>query len=234
MWAVFFPWVAGYSSVHSDYVRNTWTCSAIPPSPRFPKLSSPWRTWMQCSSRRRSATLTACKSPTCMMNRWGICLFIMRMDTWVIYFLPGLWRLLCWDQTCSNLLPHRSLYPCSTPSGQHGWHTCRRNAPLFMKMTWGSFSAAIQPSAFLSHMSFLAAATSDNQAVSEGGLHGENRANSRSTMCSARAFPDAVECVYVLSCLRCWFLCVCVLSATGAIQEEVVHTVLSEQKAYIL
>lgn len=29
-------------------------------------------------------------------------------------------------------------------------------------------------------------------------------------------------------------LCVCVLSATGAIQEEVVHTVLSEQKAYIL
>lgn len=56
-----------------------------------------------------------------------------------------------------------------------------------------SLALACHPCSF--NTSFLAVATSNNQAVPEGGLHGENRANSRSTMCSENAFQNAVESV---------------------------------------
>lgn len=79
---------AAVSHVHGHPASNLWICSAVPPSPKFPKPSSPWGTWTPCSSRRRSATLTASRSPTCTARGWGTCSFTTRTDTWV---LPNVW-----------------------------------------------------------------------------------------------------------------------------------------------
>lgn len=58
-------------------------------SQRLPKLSSPWRTWMQFSNQRRSVMRMDCRSHIRRRNKWGICLFIMRTGRWVSLLLQG-------------------------------------------------------------------------------------------------------------------------------------------------
>lgn len=63
---------------------NPWSFDQ---SVRFPKLSSPWRIWMQFFSQRKSLTLMDYRFHTCRRNAPGICLCIMKVDRWATCFI---------------------------------------------------------------------------------------------------------------------------------------------------
>lgn len=100
MWVILLPFTAHCFMIKFELHTHTFSflSSKIPHqcvplnSLRCRKRSSTWRTWMQFSSQRRSAMLTACRSPTCRRNGLEICLFTMKTGRWgqFIYFFR--WR----------------------------------------------------------------------------------------------------------------------------------------------